>query len=902
MKSTEIEEKVKALFKNFDREKFIYDLLRAYGISKTSITRLQKGDFNLSKNEGEILYKKKLLFKETDSDQLLAIIDDLSKEENLKHNPRFVVVTNFKELVAKDTRTGKNLDIALKDLPRNSNFFLPWANQEVYTARNEDEADRKAAYQMAKLYDILISENPEVADDYGHNLNVFFSRLLFCFFAEDTDIFPVEGMFTNALMQHTQKDGSDVHIFLKRLFKILNTKDSSNESEPFNKFPYVNGGLFKDDIVLPKFNAEARRIIEECGDLDWKEINPDIFGSMIQAVVHPGERGNLGMHYTSVPNIMKVIEPLFLNQLYEQLEKAKGNAKKLRKLITRIGKIKIFDPACGSGNFLIIAYKELRRLEIAIWQEIDYLKRQEDYYVAETVFTNIQLTQFYGIEIDDFAHEIAMLSLWLAEHQMNKYFEQELEMGKALPILPLKMAGKIIRGNATRLEWELVCPKADNDEIYLLGNPPYLGARLQNKDQKADMQLVFQNLKGYNNIDYIACWFYKGGNYIQKVNAQLAFVSTNSICQGEQVALLWPHILSDEIEIGFAAQSFRWTNNAKGNAGVTVIIVSLRNTSNSDKFIFIEGIQKKAKDISPYLIEGKTKYVRSRSKPLSNLPEVSFGSMANDGGHLLISSAEKKLLIESDPKIEKFIKNLIGAHEFIKGTEKYCLWIEDNNKEEAYAIPLIKKKIDAVEELRRLSKRKATQKLSAVSHSFGEIRHLNTDSILIPRHSSETRKYIPLGFFDNSTIIADSALAIYKAKPWIFGLISSRMHMAWVRAIGGQLETRLRYSAKLCYNTFPFPDVSVKEKERINLYVFSVLEERENHPEKTMAQLYDPDKMPKGLRQAHKDLDEAIERCYRLKPFENDTERLEYLFKEYEEMINKNTLLEKEKKVRKKRE
>jgi len=344
MKSSEIEEIVKTLFQNFDSENFISDLLRASGISKTSITRLQKGDFNLSKNEGEILYKKKLLFKETDSDQLLAIIDDLSKEENLKHNPRFVVVTNYKELVAKDTRTGKNLDIELKDLPKNFSFFLPWAGQEVYAAKNENEADRKASYRMAKLYDILVTENPEVAEDYGHNLNVFFSRLLFCFFAEDTDIFPVEGMFTNSLMQHTQKDGSDVHLFLKKLFKALNTKDNSKEAKYLSEFPYVNGGLFKDEIVLPKFNAEARRIIEECGDLDWKEINPDIFGSMIQAVVHPGERGNLGMHYTSVPNIMKVMEPLFLNELYEELEKPKGNEKKLRRLI----------PVSVSLKFLIL--------------------------------------------------------------------------------------------------------------------------------------------------------------------------------------------------------------------------------------------------------------------------------------------------------------------------------------------------------------------------------------------------------------------------------------------------------------------------------------------------------------------------------------------------------------------
>lgn len=895
MKSTEIEDKVKLLFQNFDRENFIYDLLRAYGISKTSITRLQKGDFNLSKNEGEILYKKKLLFKETDSNQLLAIIDDLSKEENLKHNPRFVVVTNYKELVAKDTRTGKNLDITLNNLPKNFSFFLPWAGQEVYAAKNENEADRKASYRMAKLYDILVSENPEVAEDYGHNLNVFFSRLLFCFFAEDTDIFPVEGMFTNTLMQHTQKDGSDVHLFLGKLFKVLNAKDSSKEAAYLNQFPYVNGGLFKDEIVLPKFNAEARRIIEECGDLDWKEINPDIFGSMIQAVVHPGERGNLGMHYTSVPNIMKVIEPLFLNELYEELEKAKGIAKKLRKLITRISKLKIFDPACGSGNFLIIAYKELRKLEIEIWQEILEEEKQQSF-----IYSEIKLTQFYGIEIDDFAHEIAMLSLWLAEHQMNKYFEQELEMGKALPILPLKTAGQVVRENATRVDWEDVCPKKEDDEIYLLGNPPYLGARIQNKENKADLAYVFSGIKNYKNLDYISCWFLKGAQYIKDTNAQLAFVTTNSVSQGEQVSLLWPVIFELGIEINFAYQSFKWNNNAKGNAGVSVVIIGLSSNENV-KYLFSEESVKKVKKINAYLVEGSDTIVAKRSKPISEIAEMSFGNMANDGGGLILNENEKKELLKECDDCSIVVKELLGSSEFIRGTKRYCLWIENEDLKLVSKSHFIKNRIKKTRQHRLNSKDEGTNKLAQRSHQFRDLKTTRTSSVIIPRVSSERRPYIPSGFVDNSVIISDSAQAIYDAEPWLFGVISSRMHMCWVRAVGGQLETRIRYSKNICYNTFPFPEISKKDKERINLHVFSILEEREKHPEKTMAQLYDPDKMPKGLRQAHKELDEAIERCYRLKPFENDTERLEYLFKEYEKMINKNTLLEKGKKKKKKK-
>lgn len=894
MKSTEIEERVKKIFQHFDPDNFIYDLLRAYGISKTSITRLQKGDFNLSKNDGEILYKKKLLFKETESDQLLAIIDELSKEENLKHNPRFVVVTNYQEIVAKDTRSGKNLNIPIKDLPKNFSFFLPWSGQEVYAAKNENEADRKASYRMAKLYDILISENPELAENHGHNLNVFFSRLLFCFFAEDTDIFHIEGMFTNTLMQHTQKDGSDVHLFLEKLFKVLNTNNNIEEATYLSQFPFVNGGLFKDEIVLPRFNAEARKILEECGDLDWKEINPDIFGSMIQAVVHPGERGNLGMHYTSVPNIMKVIEPLFLHELYEELEKAKGSSKKLRRLITRISKIKIFDPACGSGNFLIIAYKELRKLEIAIWQEISEAEPQQSF-----IYSEIKLTQFYGIEIDDFAHEIAMLSLWLAEHQMNKYFEQELEMGKALPILPLKSSGHIIQGNATRLDWLKVCPKKDDDEIYLLGNPPYLGYSRQDPDQKKDLDLVFHGIVGYKSLDYISCWFYLGSRYIKNSNSNLAFVSTNSICQGEQVSLMWPLIFNYDIEINFAHQPFRWSNNAKGNAGVTVVIVGLGNNTGEKKVIFNDGVAQSCTNISPYLTNSKSYFIQKRNKPLSKLPEIGYGSSALDGGNLVLSDQEKSAICLNYPDAEQYIFKLMGSQELIKGVGRWAIWVEDDEFERASKVEPLRRKFQKVEEFRKKSKRKSTVEAAKKPYRFGEPRFTRGELILIPKVSSERRDYLPIGYFSEDIVVMDKAFPIYGAKPYIFGIVSSRMHAVWIKAVGGRLESRLSYSSSICYNTFPFPEISEKEKERITLYVISILEEREKHPEKTMAQLYDPDKMPAGLRLAHKEMDEAIERCYRLKPFENDTERLEYLFKEYERMVNKNTLLEKGKKKRK---
>lgn len=910
MTTQEIETYVKQLFEDFSEEDFIFDLLLAYGISKTSITRLRKGDFNLAQNPGEILYKKKVFFKEEKADNMLHAIEQIAGDNAvLRHQPRFVIVTDFKTLVAKDLKLGKNLDIPLKDLPQYFGFFLPLAGSEVYHSANDNEADREAAYQMAQLYDNLVTENSNIYHAKGnvHELNIFLSRLLFCYFAEDTEIFAEESIFTDNLAQHTADNGSDVHLFLDRLFGRLNTKDTdpavSEMPHYLTKFPYVNGGLFRDKIDSPVFKSKARKILLELGGLNWKDINPDIFGSMIQAVVIPEYRSDLGMHYTSVPNILKLIKPLFLDELYGEYEKHQNSIPLLRKLIHRMSKIKFFDPACGSGNFLIITYKEIRVLEIKILQRIIELSPDP---ILE--FTQIGLSQFYGIEIDDFACEMAVLSLWLAEHQMNRVFEDRLlEYGKSKPILPLKQAGKIVQANAARVNWAEVCPvirtagETLEPEVYVIGNPPYLGARMQDASQKADMDFVFHGIKGFNNMDYISCWFYKAKHYIEGFKAKVAFVSTNSICQGEQVALLWPHLISDKIEIGFAYQSFKWTNNAKGNAGVTVIILSLRNISNEPKYIFEGNIRKEAKNINPYLMDSANVVVTGRSSPLSNFPEISFGNMANDGGNLLMSAKEKNELLAKEPEAIKYIKRLVGALEFIRGVDKYCLWIEEDSLDDALQITSITDRLSNVKKHRINSSRKATQVLASKYYSFGEVRHQESDSILVPRHSSENREYIPLGFYNGDTVIADSAMAIYDAQPWLFGLLHSKMHMAWVRAVGGKLEERLRYSAKLCYNTFPFPDISVKQKENLNLYVFAILDARANHPGKTMAYLYNPDTMPADLKQAHQDLDRAIEQCYRLQPFTSDSERLEYLFKLYGEMVKQDKVFAKQKNTMKKK-
>lgn len=895
MNSHEIEKNVKRIIENFSKENFLYDLLLAYGISKTSITRLKSGDFNLSKVEGEILYKKKIFFKQQPTDKLLSAIESLTKEERiLKHSPRFAVVTDYKNLVVKDLKLGKNLDISIKDLPNHYAFFLPLAGSEVYHSTNDNEADRNAAYKMAQLYDLLITQNPNVynSKESIHNLNIFLSRLLFCFFAEDTEIFDGDSIFTNTLYQHTNENGSDTHLFLNRLFDRLNTEKAKGFPAHFTQFPYVNGGLFRDKIASPVFTAKARKILIELGELNWRDINPDIFGSMIQAVVIPEYRSDLGMHYTSVPNIQKLIKPLFLDALYEEFENCK-TIPQLRKLINRIAKIKFFDPACGSGNFLIITYKEIRLLEIKILQRIIDLSP-----TPAMEFTSIQLSQFYGIELDDFAHEMAILSLWLAEHQMNKVFEEMLfDYGKSKPILPLKQAGKIVQGNAARVDWKTVCPIVQNDEVYIIGNPPYLGSRNQDEEQKDDMKFVFRN--EYKSLDYVSIWFHKGAKYIEGYNAQLAFVSTNSVCQGLLISLTWPRILNENIEIGFAHQSFKWTNNAKGNAGVTVIILGLRNKSTKPKYLFFNNLKKEAKNINAYLLDSADIYIFGKTKPLAKFPEMLFGNMPNDGGNLLFEENEYKSFIAKYPKDRAFIKKYVGGSDFINGEIRYTLFVSDKDRERAEKNPEIAQRFKKVYEQRIKSTEKSTRDKAKTPNQFYFSGHKETDSIIVPRTSSERRDYIPLGFLTSETVIADSAMAIYDAQPWLFGVIHSKMHMVWVDAVGGKLKTDYRYSAKLCYNTFPFPDITLKQKENLNLYVFAILDERAKHPEKTMAQLYDPDKMPKGLKQAHEELDRAVEQCYRLQPFTSDTERLEYLFKLYEEMTKSGTLFEKQKKTRK---
>lgn len=884
MTTIEIENNLNNLIANFDENSFVFDLLLAYGTPKSTIKRLQGSDHDRLATHRELVVRKKLFFKIA-HENLHSTIDSLkTQKEVTKYSPRFIIVTDFQTLLAYDTKTDDTLDIEVLNIANHYDFFLPLAGMEKATYIDENPADVKASLKMAKLYDELQKNNHFETKEDIHALNVFLTRLLFCYFAEDTNIFP-DNAVTNSISSHTALNGSDVDSFLSRLFKIFNTP--TNKREPntpayLNAFPYVNGGLFRDEYPIPQFTTKSRNILIEIGQLNWSQINPDIFGSMIQAVITPEHRGGMGMHYTSVPNIMKVIEPLFLDELYLEFEKAYNSAIKLQELLNRISRIKIFDPACGSGNFLIIAYKKLRELEISILQRINSIATQKH----DTLFgqkktqlsflslsSKIELSQFYGIELDDFAHEVALLSLWLAEHQMNREFD--LKFSVSTPSLPLQNGGNIVHGNATRVNWEEVCPKNDGDEIYILGNPPYLGSSKQSKEQKDDMNFLFKNFKNYKTLDYIASWFYKGANYIRNINAKCSFVSTNSIAQGEQVSILWPNILKNDLEIGSAYQSFKWQNNAKDNAKVIVVIIEIRNICNKPKYIISNRIRKEVKNISYYLADTDNIIVKDKNRSFINNQVFERCGYIDKSDNLFFNENEYLELINQDYEIKLFVRPLIGGQEMLKGINKYALWIPDNMYEKAISHTIIKKRIELTKTLRNNNK---------PPHQFNKMKESKNNILVAPRVSSKNRDYLPIKFFDRNTAINDSVIAIFDPEEFIFGIVSSKMHMVWIRTVAGRLKEDYRYSSNLCYNTFPFPNISQKQKDEITELVFAILDEREKHSQKTLAQLYDPDKMPEGLRKAHHNLDIAIEQCYRAKPFESDEERLEYLFKMYEEM------------------
>lgn len=889
---------------------FLYELLAAYGRATAAITQLKAGTLNKATDPNAILQKDVVYFKVFPKDTILETEIENIENDPLteRYRPRYLIATDLTELRAKDTKKNNTLAVKIADIDKDIAFFYGWTGDEITDDKTEAVADRRVADKMNELYSEIEKVNQikfvKEGNAFRHELNVFFSRLLFCFFAEDTGLF-AKNQFMNAVKLITNTDGSDLNIFFVNLFKALDSEDKSTFSTPYSEFPFVNGTIFnttKHNIVVPDFNAQARHLLLECVKSDWGEINPDIFGTMFQGIVDPEKREHNGMDYTSVPNIMKVIEPLFLDELHERFDEIYNTPSELKELLVRIRDIKIFDPACGSGNFLIIAYKQLRLLENAILSRLDELKNdrktskanqnQNSLFVLENIENSqivhdskISLNNFYGIEIDDFAHEMAVLSLYIAKHQMDAEFEKQFPV--KLKHLPLVKNENIVRGNAARLDWQAICANNGTDEIYLIGNPPYKGSKLQTEDQKKDFEEYFNEEDFSGNLDYISIWFIKGARYIANTKAKLAFVSTNSVCQGEHAGIMFPKIFDENVEIGFAYTSFRWQNSARDNAGVIVVIIGLRNKDKTKKYIYIDGIKREAENINAYLADSEQDVIFKQGKSISDLPEMSFGSMPNDGGFLILEATEYTELVDENIAIEKYTKKFVGSDDFINGRSRYCLWLTDDNHDNAEKIPKIKERVNKVREHRQESKRAATNRLAREPYRFGEVRYKPTNSIIVPGVSSERREYIPMGFLDADTVISNLANAIYDAEPWLFALLESKMHMTWIRAVCGYLGTSIRYTSTLGYNTFPVPLLSEDQKAKLTASARAILLARDVHFEQTLAEMYDPEKMPADLREAHDKNNHLVDQLYRGKGFANDEERLATLFDLYEQMTAK---------------
>lgn len=900
---TEIENGIKNLINNLSGKEFITDFLMLYDIPKTSITRAKS---NFDKGEPFVI-KNKLYYTETKGDVVSTIDAIEHKIQNQKSKPRYIIANDYTDIAALDTQTRATLNISFEELPLKADFFLAWNGIEKADYQDENPADLKAAERFARLYDVLIKDNPN-SDE--HTFNLFLIRVLFLLFAEDTGVME-KGIFTNTLKVRTAKDGSNFNNVIKDLFEVLNINElnRSGKYDWLSGFRYVNGNLFDEPHTPLTFTNVSRKLLIEAGELlNWSEINPDILGSMIQSVASSENRKITGMHYTSVPNIMKVIKPLFLDELndifddlknqYEKnkikditekhrKERNKEIANSLSVFLNRISKIKFLDPACGSGNFLIISYKEIRRLEIKVLLLLDKVQKSDTLPLS-----SINLNNFNGIEVDDFAHEVSKLSLWIAEHQMDE------ELKKALPgfissLLPLKDAGNIIRENALRIDWDDIVSSQENDEIYIMGNPPYIGADKLEDAQKKDLDFVF-NENNRPKLDYISAWFYLGAKFIEyQSNAKFAFVTTNSINQGSQVEKTWSRVLNFDVQIYFAYPSFKWNNSAKNNANVIVSIIGLVNakTAVSKKIISDEGV-KIVDNINAYLVDGPNLMVKNRRYPISNLPQLVVGSRPNDNQLLIIEPEIYFREIQSTPLLKECTRKYIGGKQFTNGTTRYCIWLPTYNDYNKYkTISFVEDRVNTLKTLRlekasKLNNEKQKKAmLNLANHSYKFQNNRDEDKIgwFIPQASSSLREYIPMAFIDEHTVVADPNFVLYSPELWQVSILLSKMHMVWVAAVSGKLKQDYRYSAELIYNTFPIKDLSTHRKNEMTRVMLEILDLRE-YEGGNLAYLYNKDTMPESLRKKHEELDGIVERAYQQRPFNSDEDRLATMLKLYQKM------------------
>lgn len=894
-----------------DAKPFLVEFFNVFGISNKRVATFEHRVKRLNDTDGyiDLLWKGMILVEMKSRGKNLDKAYGQAKEylHGLKDYelPKYILVSDFEHFRLYDLEEDTTVEFLLADLVHNVQHFAYLLGYQKKVYKEQDPANIKAAELMGKLHDQL-----EDIGYSGHPLEVYLVRLLFCLFAEDTTIFNKQ-QFQDYIEQRTQEDGSDLAARLQELFQVLNTpkeKRFKNLDEQLADFPYVNGKLFEENLPTASFDSNMRKALLNCCYLDWSKISPAIFGSMFQSVMNPQERRNLGAHYTSEKNILKLITPLFLDELRQEFNdivqsssKGAARTKKLTEFHKKLRSLTFLDPACGCGNFLVITYRELRLLEIDVLRAL-HTKGQGVLDVKDIIWVDVD--QFYGIEYEEFPARIAEVAMWLIDHQMNMMVSNEF--GQYFVRLPLKKSAHIVHGNALRIDWEDVVPKKDLS--YILGNPPFIGKHLQNESQKADMEKIFANVKGVGVLDYVSAWYLNAAKYIQDTKIKVAFVSTNSIVQGEQVGILWNLLFSNyKIKIHFAHRTFSWSNEAKGNAGVHVIIIGFANYDTINKSIFEyedingEAHEIKVKNINPYLVEGKDFSLLSRTKPICKVPSILFGSKLVDEGNYLFTEEEKNQFLAQEPNSVEFFKEILSGDEFLNGRKRYCLWLKDISPTKLKELKLVSERVSNVKNFRLKSTKIPTQKAAEYPTLFAELRQPDNDFLLVPLTSSENRKYIPLGFFSKDFIVSNSCSVIANASLFHFGILSSVMHIAWVKYTCGRLESRFRYSNTIVYNNFPWPEnPTAKQIQTIEEKAQNVLDARAQFPNSSLADIYDPLTMPPALVKAHNELDRAVDLAYRPQPFTSEANRMEFLFELYEKYTANLFTEEKPKKAKKK--
>jgi hypothetical protein len=905
MNPVEIEEAVSDLvLEPFDRAEFAYQFLTAFGNKGTTIQRLRAGATNQSDLPGGVLQRNNIHIAACapgEVDETLKALRDSPKTASAK--TKFIVATDGETFQAEDLSGTDVVACDYAALPDHFGFFLPLAGITTVAQIRESSFDIRATSRLNKLYIELLKDNPDWASR-PKDMNHFMARLIFCFFAEDTDIFNGDGLFSQTIAQMGARDASDTHLVMAEIFRAMDTKPAAREAASIKRyadvFPYVNGLLFSGDTDCPRFSKASRSYLLHIGSLDWKRINPDIFGSMIQAVADEEERGALGMHYTSVPNILKVLNPLFLDDLRTRLEEAGDNGRKLLNLRQRMAKIRVFDPACGSGNFLVIAYKEMRSFEAQINQRRAEPDRRSD----------IPLTNFRGIELRDFPAEIARLALIIAEFQCDVLYRGQKEA--LAEFLPLDSQNWITCGNALRLDWLSICPptgtgakiRADDlfgtpldqaeidfdnagGETYICGNPPYRGSSWQTKEQKSDLEAICANLKSWKSLDYVAGWFIKACEFLEKNDGHCSFVATKTICEGEQAPILWPFIFSHGLEIDFAHLPFTWANLASNKAGVTVVVIGF-GASKNQKYL-IDGETRRSVDlIGPYLAPGTKAAVVKSMTPLFGQSKMLRGNMPTDGGNFILSHEEATEFLSSHKEYDSLVRPFMGASEVTGGTRRYCVWIESDKVDFAMSNPFINDRVQKVRAMRLSSSAPTTRNTKVPPHRFMQVEGVSKEySIAVPAITSENRDYLPAAIFDSSVILSNKCYAVYDAPLWNFSIAVSSIHRVWISTVCAKMRADYSYSNTLGWNTFPVPTLTEQNKADLTRCAEDILLAREVHFPATIADLYDPETMPANLREAHDRNDEVLERIYIGRRFRNDTERLEKLFELYTKMTAK---------------